>query len=94
MTSSYFELADQLVWQVIFGLEQRLVIYNQFLDGQLIRSTSSSLNKKRLVHSVYLGTGISYGKWRVTLLAVDTGDEFKGQKESNTYATLGVAFYL
>lgn len=93
LSTSYFTVTDQLTWQALLGLGQRLVIYNQFLDGQIFHS-SPSLSGKLFVNHAYLGLGLNYKKWRFTSKLVLTGKEFSGQTESNKYATLGLSFYL
>lgn len=91
--SNYFLVSKSLTWQALVGVQQRLVIYNQFLDGQVFHS-GPSLHKRRLVNQAYLGVGFSYSKWRLTSKLVHTGREFSGQKHSNNYATLGVSYWL
>lgn len=93
LANSYFDKTENLTWQLLVGAQQKLVAYNLFFDGQLTHS-SPELDKKRWVNQVYLGASLAYKGWRLTSKVIHIGREFSGQEKTNTYATLGVSFYV
>ena len=91
--AAYFEPHESLSWYAFLGTEARAVARNIFLDGNTFVN-SHSVGKKDFVMDVQLGLTVSWKKMRLTFSEVFRSKEFAGQRGSDNYGSIALAFSL
>jgi len=89
----YVDSLDEIGFYVFAGAEQRLIGRNIFLDGNTF-AHSHSVNKKRFVRDLQIGTAILLGRMMISYSYVLRTKEFKGQLQPDKFGAFSLSFNL
>lgn len=75
------------------SLDGRLVLHDIFLDGNTFRD-SHSVEKRHLTGDLSLGFATHFDRWKISYANIWRSKQFRGQKGTHSYGSLGVSYSL